>query len=420
MSGPTGPLDGEELPWPRADPEAATPPAGTPAVPRADEAPPAAAAAAAGGSGGDGGDGFDGDEAAVDAEEPGSRTGRRAARSAHVRKRRRIVLGIVGAIVVIVLAAVLWYEAESHALGGQGRQVVVTVHEGESTSSVLSQLSTQGVIGSSLAFQISDVLHGTPTVLPGSYAMHQNLSFSDVRTLLAAGPNIYPVNVRPGFTLSEVAQEVGSIPNHSTADFEKAAASGAVHSSVSPPGSDNLEGMLGTGIYDILPGESDTAILTAMVQRFDQHAAQAGLTVASANALGMTPYQVLIVASIVEKEGYIPVNMPDTARVIYNRLARGTPLQMDSTVLYALGQDGGPVTSQDLKVQSPYNSYLNTGLTPTPICMPSQDALNAAVHPPPGSWLYFVLVKKDGTMAFSDTYAEQLANEQLAKSRGLP
>ena len=77
-------------------------------------------------------------------------------------------------------------------------------------------------------------------------------------------------------------------------------------------------------------------------------------------------------ASIVEKEGYIPVNMPDVARVIYNRLAQGMPLQMDSTVLYALGQDGGPVTPQDLKIQSPYNTYLNTGLTPTPICMPSR------------------------------------------------
>jgi UPF0755 protein len=96
------------------------------------------------------------------------------------------------------------------------------------------------------------------------------------------------------------------------------------------------------------------------------------------------------------------------------------PLQMDSTVLYALGQDGGPVTSQDLKIQSPYNTYLNLGLPPTPICMPSSDAIDAAVHPPPGAWLYFVLVDKDGRMAFSDTYAEQLANEALGKSRGLP
>jgi UPF0755 protein len=105
--------------------------------------------------------------------------------------------------------------------------------------------------------------------------------------------------------------------------------------------------------------------------------------------------------------------------VIYNRLAQGISLDMDSTVLYALGQDGGPVTSQDLQIQSPYNTYLTKGLTPTPICMPSTDALAAAINPPPGAWLYFVLVSKDGTLAFSDTLAQQQANEQLAKSRGL-
>jgi UPF0755 protein len=124
-------------------------------------------------------------------------------------------------------------------------------------------------------------------------------------------------------------------------------------------------------------------------------------------------------ASIVEKEGYIPKNMPDVARVIYNRLARGTPLQMNATVLYPLGQDGGPVTAKDLKLHTPYNTYLNVGLTPTPICSPSMDALAAAAHPPAGEWLYFVLVNKDGTEAFADTYAEQLANEKLAQQRGV-
>jgi UPF0755 protein len=349
-----------------------------------------------------------------------SRSARRAARSARVRRRRRILLGIGGGLLVIVLGFVLWYELEAHALGAPGSQVVVTVHQGESTDSIVDALSQQHVIGSSLAFQVSEVFHGTPSVLPGSYAMHKNLAFSEVRTLLAAGPNIYPVDVRPGFTFSEVAQQVDSVPGHAAGGFAKAEESGAVHSTIAATDPNNLEGMLGTGTYLVLPDESDTTILTDMVQRFDHDSAAAGLTSASAAALGMTPYQLLIAASIVEKEGYIPVNMPDTARVIYNRLAQGTPLQMDSTVLYALGQDGGPVTSQDLKVQSPYNTYLTTGLTPTPICMPSTDALQAAVHPPPGAWLYFVLVNKNGTMAFSDTYAEQLANEQLAKSRGLP
>ena len=399
MSGPIDPFDGEasgpggddeDLPWPQPGPGPDDRAAGDPQS----------------------------DDQAEDETE--SRTARRMARAARVRRRRRILVGIGGGLLVIVLAFVLWYELEAHALGSPGPQVVVTVHQGESTDSIVDALSRQHVIGSSLAFQVSEVFHGTPSVLPGSYAMHQNLAFSQVRTLLAAGPNIYPVNVRPGFTFSEVAQQVDGVPGHGEGGFAKAEASGAVHSTIAATDPDNLEGMLGTGTYLVLPGESDTAILTGMVQRFDRDVAAAGLTGASASALGMTPYQVLIAASIVEKEGYIPVNMPDTARVIYNRLAQGTPLQMDATVLYALGQDGGPVTAQDLKTQSPYNTYLNSGLTPTPICMPSTEALRAAVHPPAGAWLYFVLVNKNGTMAFSDTYAEQLANEQLAKSRGLP
>jgi UPF0755 protein len=325
-----------------------------------------------------------------------------------------------GSLLVLVLAFALWYELESHALGPQGKQVVVTVREGESFGSVISSLSQHGVIGSSLAFRISDFFHGTPTVVPGSYALHQNQTFSEVRALLAAGPNIFPVDVRPGFTLSEVAAQVDGIPGHKSGEFQAAASSGAVHSVFSPPGSNDLEGMLGTGEYLVLPGESDLTIVRDMVNRFDANATALGLSTASAAALGYTPYQVITVASIVEKEGYYTFNMPKVARVVYNRLARGIPLQMDSTVLYALGQDGGPVTPQDLKVQSPYNTYLTNGLPPTPICMPSNAALRAALHPPPGSWLYFVLVQKNGVMAFSDTYAEQLANEQLAKSRGLP
>ena len=125
-------------------------------------------------------------------------------------------------------------------------------------------------------------------------------------------------------------------------------------------------------------------------------------------------------ASIVEKEGVITKNMGPVARVILNRLANDMPLQMDSTVLYAENRDGGSVTSKDLQLRTPYNTYLNVGLTPTPICFPSPAALQAALHPPAGSWLYFVLVKQDGTEAFADTYAQQLANEALGRQRGLP
>jgi UPF0755 protein len=329
------------------------------------------------------------------------------------------MLAVGGAVTVIVLAFIFWYELQSHALGSAGRREIVQIQSGETTSAVIGQLSSNHIIGSSLAFRISDLVHGTPTIIPGEYLLHQNETFGEVRAILNGGPNILAVTVEPGLTLQEVAERVDALPGHGGESFAHVAASGAVHSTFSPPGSNDLEGMLGTGNYRIEQGETDTAILTAMVQRFDSQATAAGLSTSSAAAFGLSPYQVVTAASIVEKEGYIPKNMPDVARVIYNRLAAGTPLQMNATVLYSLGQDGGPVTAKDLKLQTPYNTYLNAGLTPTPICSPSMDALTAAVHPPAGEWLYFVLVKKDGTEAFADTYAEQLANEKLAQQRGV-
>jgi UPF0755 protein len=185
-----------------------------------------------------------------------------------------------------------------------------------------------------------------------------------------------------------------------------------------PPGSTNLDGLLGAGTYRVLPRESDAQLLEQMIARFDNEAAAANLPAAAA-ALGVTPYQAIVIASIVQKEGVYQVNIGKVARVVYNRLQAGMALQMDSTVLYSEGRDGGPVTSKDLALDTPYNTYLHKGLPPTPICFPSVPSLQAALNPTPGNWLYFVVVQADGTEAFSDTYAGQLANEQLARSRGL-
>jgi UPF0755 protein len=366
------------------------------------------------------GDPVDSGEAVpVGGPEQRSRSDRRRRSSDRVRRRRRLVgWGLVGVILVVALGVVLWYEIESHALGSSGRAEIVQIAKGESVNAVASSLSDKQVIGSTTAFRLYGLVHGSPSITPGSYLLHQNLSFAEVHTILNGGPNVATVQVDAGLTLHEVATRVGEIPGHSGTAFELLARNSAVHSTFAP-GEANLEGLLGTGTYLVLPGESNAALLTAMVDRFDRQATAAGLSTASAAAFGMTPYQVIIVASVVEKEGYYPKNMPQVARVVYNRLAQGTALQMDSTVLYALGQDGGTVTPQDLKVQSPYNTYLNHGLPPTPICMSSPVALHSAVHPPPGDWLFFVVVDKSGTEAFANTFAEQLANEQLAKTRGV-
>jgi UPF0755 protein len=362
-----------------------------------------------------------GDRFGGDGVEPVEPSGQPLSPSRASRRRkprwRRIALVLAVPAFILLAALALWYELNAHALGPEGKQVILDVGNGESISGVVTDLSNKHVIASTLAFRLSDLIHGDPAVSPGFYALHVNQTYGQVRAILSSGPNVSAVNVRAGYSLHEVAERVDVVNRNES--FAKVAASGVVHSIFSPTGSSNLEGMLGSGIYLIPPGEDDTELLTKMVTRFDQQATTAGLNQASATTLGLTPYQIIAAASVVEKEGYILKNMPDVARVIYNRLAHSMPLQMDSTVLYALGQDGGPVTPQDEQIQSPYNSYLNKGLPPTPICVPSTNALSAALHPPVGGWLYFVVVKKDGTEAFADTFAEQQANEQLARSNGV-
>jgi UPF0755 protein len=321
--------------------------------------------------------------------------------------------------VVVLLAGYLWVSSEADPSGPHGSQVVITVPVGSGIDQFASALESKGVIGSSFAYRIWNVLHGAPNVLSGSYALDRNSSFSTVNAIVNAGPNVFTLDVPPGFTVREVAERIGDLPGHDQASFAALASSGTVQSPWQPAGVTTLDGLLGTGNYTVLPGESDRQILTQMIDRFDALANQVDLAKGSAK-LGLNSYQVITMASIVEKEGVIQKNLGPVARVILNRLHTGTPLQMDSTVLYAENRDGGLVTSKDLALQSPYNTYLNVGLTPTPICFPSPAALQAALNPPAGSWLYFVLTAQDGTESFADTYQQQLANEALAKQRGLP
>ncbi len=228
------------------------------------------------------------------------------------------------------------------------------------------------------------------------------------------GPPPYTLDVKPGYTVAEVANQLGG---HIATSFVKV--SHTVPSQFQPSGNHSLEGLLGTGDYQVTADETAEQLLTTMVDRFDHQAAAAGLNAKSAAKLGMSEYDVVIAASIVEKEGYYDKNMGKVARVIVNRLAQGMTLDMTSTVLFSLGQDGGTVTPHDRQLDTPYNTYKHAGLTPTPICFPSMAALRAAVDPTPGTWLYFVVVDKDGTEAFSTTYTQQIANEKLAASRGL-
>ncbi len=375
---------------------------------------PAGAGPDGGGSGDEGGEGGAGDEGGV-----GDKGGEWEDRTLFRHHPFRILgLLFVLAGVAVLVGGFLWVDREANPTGPKGAQVVVAVPRGDGTSQFAGLLEQKGVIGSSLAYRIWSQVHAAPTIYAGAYAFNKNDSFGDVDNVLANGPNVFSLEIPPGFTVSEVAARVGQFPGHDQSAFEQLATGGTIHSPWQPVGVISLDGLLGTGTYQLVPGETDTQLLTDMIDRFDQQANAMNLT-AGAAAIGLTPYQAITVGSIVEKEGVIQKNLGPVARVVLNRLADDMPLQMDSTVLYAEGRDGGKVTSKDLATVTPYNTYLNKGLTPTPICFPSTAALQATLQPPAGSWLYFVVVEPDGTEAFADTLAQQQANEAIAAQRGL-
>ena len=322
------------------------------------------------------------------------------------------------AVFVVIVVAVAWFALQVDPIfAHKSKEVIVTVHSGDSFSTVAGELHAKGVIASPFALRLESLVLGAVDLRAGTYQLRQGSSFATVRAILSRPPNVVVINATPGLTLHEIALEVASERGVDFANQFARVATNAATPSTYGDGS-SLEGLVGAGTYLITGSTTPGELAKRMVDRFRREASSVGLTPTSTTE-GLHAYQVITAASIVEKEGYYPRNMPKVARVILNRLARGGPLQMDSTVLYALGRDGGTVTGADLKTVSPYNTYLNKGLPPTPTCFPSEDALVAALQPPAGSWLYFVVVAQDGTEAFSDTYAGQQANEALAGQRGL-
>ncbi|MGR3874260.1 endolytic transglycosylase MltG [Streptomyces graminifolii] len=170
----------------------------------------------------------------------------------------------------------------------------------------------------------------------------------------------------------------------------------------------NPEGYLFPATYPLEKKSTPTSLLSFMVntanQRFNGAPVAAG---AQRNAMNV--YQAVTIASIVQAEAATKADMGKVARVIFNRLERGMPLQMDSTINYALNRATLKTSSSDTRVESPYNSYQRMGLPPTPIDNPGEDAMRAAINPPPGDWLYFVTVKP-GDTRFTANYEEHQRN----------
>jgi UPF0755 protein len=250
--------------------------------------------------------------------------------------------------------------------------------------------------------------------------LQENMARADVIDVLGDGPELAfdRVTVPEGFTLDQIIERVGAVPRFSAEAFAAATASGEIRSVFQPPDVDLLEGLLFPDTYQVDETEDERDLLARMTAQLDQVATELGYEDASAR-VGLSPYQTIIVASLIEREARVPEDRTKISRVIHNRLAEGMRLQIDATVLYALGEHKDRVLFRDLEVDSPYNTYRVTGLPPTPIAVPGRAALEAAISPEVGPWLYYVVIEDSGAHAFAATAEEHQANIREAERRGV-
>jgi UPF0755 protein len=309
-----------------------------------------------------------------------------------------------------------WISGPADYSGSGHGSVVVQVTSGQTASDIAATLVKQHVVKSEQAF--TDAAKNDARsrgIEVGYYQLRLQMSgAAALRLLLSPSSRVdSTVTIPEGRRAKEILSTLAADTPLTAAALQKAFADTAALGLPSYAHGD-AEGYLFPATYSVNPGTTAASLLHDMVRRFDQEAATVKLT-SGAAALHLSPTDIVIVASLVQAEASRPQDMPKVARVIYNRLAQHMMLQFDSTLHYAVDSRGVVQTTQELRdLNTPYNTYKYYGLTPTAIDSPGQEALEAALHPAAGSWLYFVTVNlRTGDTRFATTLAEQDANEQL-------
>lgn len=335
-----------------------------------------------------------------------------------------VVVVVVSLLLVVVLGGRALYRSvlagpADYAGSGTG-SVVVQVHSGDSARDIAATLAGKQVVKSAGAF--SDAAGAddrSRSLQPGFYSLHEHMSGKAALALLLdpAARLKGRVTLPEGTPLAGVLEKLVMGTQVSRASYLAALANPAVLGLPSYAAG-KPEGFLFPASYDVEPGTQAVDVLTMLTGKYAEEATSLGLE-DGARALGVSPYDVVKVASLVEAETPLDADRAKVARVVYNRLAKGMPLQLDSTVNYLRTERKARLSNADISVSSPYNTYQHMGLPPTPIDSPGEKALDAALHPARGDYLYFITVDKQGHSLFTSSYPAFLAAKAKAQRDGV-
>ena len=354
----------------------------------------------------------------------------------HLRGVTRTVAIVVASSLLLLGAMGWWTVGVLNPSGTPGVAVNFTVNEGDTISAVASRLDEAGIISNATIFRWYVSTKGTIALTPGYYALKPRDNAGSVIEALSTPPaqTFISVTFPEGMTVAQMATRLSEKMTFMKAeDFVAAANSPDTASTLRPKSVSSLEGLLFPDTYQISGDDTESRVVARLSSMMERVSRQVDLA-AGAKARGFSPYEVLIIASLIEREAKVSSDRPKIAQVIYNRLSKKMKLEIDASVKY--GQDPAMSWTDMKATNTPYNTYINAGLPPTPIANPGKASIQAALAPfgtPPASdaacvglpvgvkceYLYYVLADEAGGHVFATTYDQHLVNVEKSKVAGL-
>ena len=338
------------------------------------------------------------------------------------RKARPAVVLAVFALVLLVPVGIYFFVVRPYfATGTPGGQVSVTVPKGATLSDIAALLEEAGVVKHATAFRIEAQRAGHASDLkPGTYTLRVNEPFDRLIAQLVAGgrPDTVRVTIPEGYTARQTGElTAGELKRVTRQAYERLTLTHPLSFTLDGyRAGTRLEGLLFPATYEVSPAIGARAFVRRQLTAFKR--TLAGVDMTRAHRANLTSYDVAIIGSMVEREAQVARERPLVAAVIWNRLRLGMALQIDATIQYALPEHKTTLTYADLRIPSPYNTYLHSGLPPTPIANAGAAALDAAANPARVGYLYYV-ARNDGSGRhyFSATYAQFLQDKAKAQAQ---
>ena len=341
---------------------------------------------------------------------------------------------IAGGVAVALVLAIVGVRSLAGIVAGDqgldvepGVPVTVEVRAGSSASDIALAMQEAGVVRSQDLQAVVSEQGVASQLQAGTYHLETLMVPEAVVQRLISGPDEgtgSSIIVYEGHDIGRVLAGLAEQTGYPVEDFETALTAGAVTSSLLPDeipeGAGELvrwEGLLYPARYEMPENATPAEMLGAMAAETERRVATVDWS--RLESLGLTQYEALIVASLIQREAGVEEDRPLIASVIYNRLDQGIPLQIDATVVYALGASPGRVLAEHLEIESPWNTYKIKGLPPTPIGTAQFESIAAAADPADSDFVFYVLVASDGRHGFSVTYEEHQEKIAQAKADGV-